>query len=102
MKKIDFEAAQPPVIAEEELRRLARERILRKQMITVFIGTLLTLVAMLILSAAAFAVSPRLGAVTLALPLYTVLWGGTLVFLFVFVKRRGEDGKRPFFNQKVR
>ncbi len=90
MKNFDFEGKTPPVITENELKALARARNLRRQMIAVGIGTLLTLISMLILSAAAFCISPKLGAITLIAPIYTVLGGGSLVFVFVLRQKRIE------------
>ncbi len=97
MKNFNFESAAVPVITEAELARLAKTRTLRRQMTVVAVGTALMLVAMLILCAAAFSLSPALGAAFLALPIYTVLWGGTVVFVFVFLQKRAKIGvKAPY------
>ncbi len=98
MNSFNFESHTPPVVTEADLKRLAKARTLRRQAVTVAIGTALTLVAMLILSAAAFKLSPTLGAAMLILPIYTIVWDGIIIFVFIIMKKRSERRNQNTFS----
>lgn len=98
MNSFDFESIAPPVITETELKRLAKARTLRRQAVTVGIGAVLTLIAMLILSAAVFRISPALGAASLILPIYTVVWDGIIILVFVLMQKRAGQHTRNTFS----
>lgn len=90
MKSFDFESHTPPVITEADLKRLAKARTLRRNAVIVGIGTALTLIAMLIFSAALFKLSPALGAASLIVPIYTLVWSGIITFVFIIMKKRSK------------
>lgn len=100
MMSFDFESHTPPIITEAELKRLAKARTLRRQALIVIIGACLIFTAMMVFCATVISLFPRWGALSLILPVYTVIWGGVIIFVFVLMeKRSGRDSRSVFFNQ---
>lgn len=98
MKDFDFEAHTPPVITESDLRRLANTRSLRRNVAVVSVGTVLTLVAVLIFCAVVIRKFPLWGLLSLIAPAYFII-GGALI-LSVFILSRKRSAKRDRRNQK--